>query len=233
MRSIGIKAGMAVFCLFVWTGLLGWHGVGSMLGQITSAESIVPAATENTPKLFTHSNVSGTPLSTATLHADPDTLKETWLAATVDRVIDATHVVLGIAMRYGNTSVNRTLTVRTDAELWLPNTSWDGIPDSMFSMVLNSSVAHQKNWQYKIELKKLTDVSLPIAATLISGDSLQRDSDTLEGLAVRADLGQMLWEITATAADADSNQLRLCYKLRLPNGNWTGPPGRRALRGSG
>lgn len=83
---------------------------------------------------------SGEPYVTATMWFNPDTMKQDLsIQVTVTEVVDSTHVNLGCVLTQGKRTVTRkTLTnVRTDAELWLPDTDWaSGAPDSLFSIVL-------------------------------------------------------------------------------------------------
>lgn len=224
-RNVRVKAGLAVFWLFVCCVLMAWYCGGSVLGQITAPVPTTFTIRSETPKNFSFENVTGVPIKWAMLAADPDTIKEAWFQAVVDSVIDSTTVVLGVAMRYGNTSVNRSVTVRTNYDLWLPDEEWDDIPDSLFQIALNDTLRHVKNWSFKLQVKPLSDIKLPARATLIAGDSIKSDADTVTGLAVRADLGSLSFELTAAAADSDSCQVILAYQVKLRGGEWTGPSG--------
>ncbi len=192
--------------------------------QITAASSVQTKTATASPKEFTAENVTGVPMSAACCQADPDTIKAAWLEATVDSVLDSTRVRLDVAMSYGTISLNRRLTVRTDLELWLPPVSWSGIPDSLFSLVLNDTLRHQAGWKFKLRVRETDSKLLPMTATVLSGARVRSAVDTVTGSAVRADYGRLSLELTATAAHADSCQVRVLGQVRLRNGTWAGEP---------
>jgi hypothetical protein len=86
-----------------------------------------------------YANVTGVPIRWVELYGDPDTLKPIWLSGTVDQVVNTNTIDLGIAMRYGNISINKTIRVRKDLPngLMLPDSAgkWSGIPDSILKVV--------------------------------------------------------------------------------------------------
>lgn len=191
--------------------------------QMTAPLDVVTETTNPEPKEFTAENDSGAPIVGAYLAGDPDTLKPLWLTGTVDQVIDSTHVQLGITMRYGGISINRSITVTTSTHFWLPSASWDGIPANLVRIAPNDTT-WAKGWQFKIQVRELSNKLLPRTVTLISAANVSSSADSVTGSATRADFGTLSLELTAAAADSDSCQVRLLGQMRLRNGEWTGPP---------
>jgi hypothetical protein len=154
----------------------------------------------------------------------------------VDQVVNTNTIDLGITMRYGNISINKTIRVRKDLPngLMLPDSAgkWSGIPDSILKIVLNDTLTMVKNYSFKVETKELSLLKLPIRAMLVSprvskGTTLKLlriRNDTLIGAAVRADLGIQSWKITATTTAADSCSMRIGFQARQPGGDWSAAP---------
>lgn len=221
MQSIFRNCVIAVLAFWM---LVGFGPVGRGEAQITAPFPLETETAGQSAKEFVVSNEAGAPIDGAYLAGDPDTLKTVWMTGTVDRVIDSTTVQLGVTMRYGDISTNRSMTVSTGAHFWLPPDSWDGIPDSLFR-IAPKDTTWARGWQFKIQLRELDRKLLPMTATLFSETRVGGEPDTVYGAAVRADFGRLSLDLTATAEEADSCQVRLGYQVRLRGGDWTGPPG--------
>lgn len=198
--------------------------VGVVIAQITAPVPTTFELASDNPKEFLRSNVSGTPMLGAAIMADPDTLPPIWLSATVEEVIDSLTVTLGVAMRYGGTSVNKTMTVNT-RRFFLPPTAWGVIPDSIFRIALDNTRPLVKNEQFKLETREISLDRGQLWLTLIAGDSVTTDGDSVFGAAMRADWRGSIWYMITSCYSADSCQLKLGYQIRQKDGTWTGAAG--------
>lgn len=126
-----------------------------ILALVCAAGAQVTAPVPTTFKIFVKTNVVGEPLVSASLDADPDTMPDIVLRAVVKDTTDSTHVDLNVTITYGPLIASKNFTdVRTDAELWLPDTTWNsGIPDSLFSIVMLDTRPLVPGEEFKLEIK--------------------------------------------------------------------------------
>ena len=204
--------------------------------QMTAPRETTFEISTATAKNLSYANVTGIPIRWIELYGDADTLKALWLTGTVDQVVNSRTIDLGIAIRYGNISINKTIRTRTDLPngLMLPDSAgkWSGIPDSLIKIVFNDTLTMTKNWAFKLETKEFSLLKLPMTAMLITprvskGTALKllhTRNDTVIGTAIRADLGIMAWKIMATATATDSCSMRLGFQVRLRGADWSAAP---------
>lgn len=190
----------------------------SLSAQITNPASVVFLI-----KSFDSPNLVGDPLVTATAWFNPDTMENFTITVTVTDTTDSTHVDLGIILKRGERTITRkTLTdIRTDAELWLPDTVWTpGFPDSLFSMVLKDAL-FVPGERFSLEINNWRG-PLSRLTLLIDADTLADNADTSYSPAF---WGAWRWDtfafegITSSTSDND-NHLGWGYQNKF-GGEWS------------
>lgn len=129
--------------------------IAMILALVCAAGAQNTAPVPTTFKIFEKKNIVGEPLVSAAMVADPDTMPNIVLRAVVADTTDSTHVDLNVTITYGPLIASKNFTdVRTDAELWLPDTTWNaGIPDSLFSIVMLDTRPLVPGEEFRLEVK--------------------------------------------------------------------------------
>jgi len=146
------------------------------------AEIINTASVEFKAKSFVSPNIKGEPLVTATFWADPDTMPNISLRVVVAEAVDSTHVNLNVSITLGNHTAKKNLTdISTDAELWLPDSTWGrGILDSLFSVTLTDTRPLVKGEEFRLEIKDRLVGGLVVTEHPLRLLTIKTTSDTLD-----------------------------------------------------
>jgi len=147
-----------------------------------SAQVSNTASAEFLVKSFESTNLVGESLAITCHWFNPDTMSadDLTITGTVKSVIDSTHITLACAIRYKRWKGSKTLTIRTDSELWLPDSTWNAqIPDSLVSLTLTHTrpLVEGEEFRLRIVEVKPTVNKLGYTKTTATQSSLFNDWD--------------------------------------------------------
>ena len=177
-----LRWAMLLICAFV-------SAAGAQVTAPTSTQFILN-------KRFQAHNLIGDMISSATVHANADTMPDVSLKVVVSDTTDSLNVSLKMTLIQGAGIVaTQNLDIHMNAELWLPDSVWiTGVSDSIFSIVLDNTTRHDPGEEFILEIKPWEDqydaegnlrVRDSTFANALEGGRLKVVSDSLSRALIR------------------------------------------------